>query len=54
MFYVNLADGSEISVKADGLAKEKAGDTLNMTLPQAASHLFDANSMTIHNGDLTR
>ena len=54
MFYVTLADGSEIAVQADGLAKEKAGDNLAMTLPQIASHLFDDKSMTIHNGDLMR
>ncbi len=54
MYYVALADGSEIAVKADGLAKEKAGDSLAMSLPQAASHLFDEKGMTIHNGDLTR
>ncbi len=54
MFYVALADGSEISVKADGLAAERAGDALSFTLPAAACHLFDAQSRTIHNGDLTR
>ena len=54
MFYVTLADGSEIAVKADGLARQKAGDNLAMTLPPIASHLFDDKGMTIRNGDLTR
>ena len=54
MFYVSLADGSEISVKAGGLAAEKAGDTLVMNLPVAACHLFDEAGKAIHNGDLTR
>ncbi len=54
MYYVTLADGSEIAVKADGLAKQRAGDKLAMTLLQTASHLFDQKAMAIHNGDLTR
>ncbi|MFN0192765.1 MAG: ABC transporter ATP-binding protein, partial [Aestuariivirga sp.] len=54
MFYATLADGSDISVKAGGLATDKAGDTLNLALPPAASHLFDESGNTIHNGDLTR
>ena len=54
MFYGTLADGSDISVKAGGLAKEKSGDTLNLVLPPAACHLFNADGKTIHNGDLTR
>ncbi len=54
MFYATLADGSDVSVKAGGLAADKAGDTLNLTLPPEACHLFDANGRTIHNGDLTR
>ncbi len=54
MFYATLADGNDIAVKADGLATQKSGDTLAMALPAAACHLFDAQGMTIHNGDLTR
>jgi multiple sugar transport system ATP-binding protein len=54
MFYATLADGSDISVKAGGLAAEKAGDTLNLALPPQACHLFDGAGKTIHNGDLTR
>jgi multiple sugar transport system ATP-binding protein len=53
MFYATLADGSDIAVKAGGLAKEKSGDTLNLIVPQAACHLFNADGNTIHNGDLT-
>ncbi len=54
MFYATLADGSDISVKAGGLASERAGDTLNLALPPAACHLFDESGKAIHNGDLTR
>lgn len=54
MFYATLDDGSDISVKAGGLATDKAGDTLNLALPPAACHLFDGGGKTIHNGDLTR
>ena len=54
MFYATLADGSDIAVKAGGLASEKAGDTLNLALPPEACHLFDAQGNTLHNGDLTR
>jgi multiple sugar transport system ATP-binding protein len=54
MFYATLADGSDISVKAGGLASQKAGDTLNLMLPPAACHIFNADGKTLHNGDLTR
>jgi multiple sugar transport system ATP-binding protein len=54
MFYATLADGSEISVKGDGLASQRAGDILPLVLPAAACHLFDAQSNAILNGDLTR
>ncbi len=54
MFYASLANGSEISVKADGLAKEKTDDTLLLNLPAAACHLFDQAGKAIRNGDLTR
>jgi multiple sugar transport system ATP-binding protein len=54
MFYASLSDGSDIAVKAGGLAKEQSGDTLKLILPPAACHLFNAEGKTIHNGDLTR
>jgi multiple sugar transport system ATP-binding protein len=54
MFYASLSDGCDIAVKAGGLAKEQSGDTLNLILPPAACHLFNADGKTIHNGDLTR
>ena len=54
MFYASLADGSDISVKADGLAKAAAGSSLPMGVPAAACHLFDAAGLAILNGDLTR
>ena len=54
MFYAQLADGSEIAVKADGLAKAAIGSALDIELNPAACHLFDANGMAIIHGDLTR
>ena len=54
MFYVTLADGSEVAVKADGLAKAAPGSTLTFGIPAAACHLFDKAGRTILNGDLTR
>ena len=54
MFYATLADGSEVAVKGDGLAGQRAGDPLPLVVPAAACHLFDEQSNTILNGDLTR
>jgi ABC-type sugar transport system ATPase subunit len=54
MFYVTLADGSEFSAKADGLAGQKVGDVVSIGLPVAACHLFDEQSSAVLNGDLTR
>jgi ABC-type sugar transport system ATPase subunit len=54
MFYNTLADGTELSVKADGLATAKVGDQLQFTVPPEACHLFDDQGLAIHNGDLTR
>ena len=54
MFYATLADGSDVSVKAGGLASSKTGNSLNIVLPAKACHLFDSEGNTIHNGDLTR
>jgi len=54
MFYAALADGSEIAVKADGLAKAAIGSTLDIGLNPVACHLFDANGVAIIHGDLTR
>ena len=54
MFYASLPDGSDISVKADGLAQAKAGSDLAIGIPAAACHLFNAEGMALINGDLTR
>ncbi len=54
MFYASLADGSDISVKADGLAKAAAGSVLAIGIPATACHLFDTQGNAILNGDLTR
>ena len=54
LFFVELADGSEISVKADGLASAKPGDTLKLGINAKACHVFDEQGHAIINGDLTR
>jgi multiple sugar transport system ATP-binding protein len=54
MFYTTLADGTDVSVKADGLAAATVGDTLQLELPPKACHLFDGAGMALLNGDLTR
>ncbi|MBP9184832.1 MAG: sn-glycerol-3-phosphate ABC transporter ATP-binding protein UgpC [Fuscovulum sp.] len=54
LFFVALADGSEIAVKADGLAAQKPGDRMRIGFPARACHLFDAEGRAIINGDLTR
>jgi multiple sugar transport system ATP-binding protein len=54
MFYVTLEDGSELSVKADGLAQAKPGATMRLGIPANACHLFDEKGAALVNGDLTR
>ncbi len=54
LFFVTLADGSELSVKADGLASEKPGQTLRLGFNAKACHLFDKDGKAVINGDLTR
>ncbi|QEE45652.1 sn-glycerol-3-phosphate ABC transporter ATP-binding protein UgpC [Rhizobium sp. WL3] len=54
LFFVTLADGSELSVKADGLASEKPGQTLRLGITAKACHLFDKDGKAVINGDLTR
>jgi multiple sugar transport system ATP-binding protein len=50
MFYLSMADGADISAKADGLSKAKPGQTLNLNLPPEACHLFDSAGKTVING----
>ena len=54
MFYASLADGSDLSVKADGLTTAKAGADIKFGVPAKACHLFDDKGMTILNGDLLK
>ena len=53
MFYTTLADGTDVAVKADGLASAKVGEHLHLELPVKACHLFDARGIALLNGDLT-
>lgn len=54
LFFVRLADGTEIAVKADGLASARPGDTLQLGINAKACHLFNAEGKAVINGDLTR
>jgi ABC-type sugar transport system ATPase subunit len=54
LFFVTLADGSDISVKADGLATAKPGDTLRLGINAKSCHLFNKDGHAVINGDLTR
>ena len=54
MFYASLVDGSDLSVKADGLTSAKQGADIKFGLPAKACHLFDATGDTILNGDLSK
>jgi multiple sugar transport system ATP-binding protein len=54
MFYLTLADGSALSVKADGLMTAKPGASLKIGIKAAACHLFDAAGAALINGDLTK
>ena len=54
MFYASLADGADLSVKADGLTTAKSGAEIKFGMPAAACHLFDSNGNTILNGDLSK
>jgi multiple sugar transport system ATP-binding protein len=55
MFYLSLADGSDLSVRANGFAKAALGETMACGLPAAACHLFDGTTgATILNATLDR
>jgi ABC-type sugar transport system ATPase subunit len=54
MFYATLPDGSDLTIKADGLASAKVGSALSIGIPAKACHLFDDRQLAILNGDLTR
>jgi multiple sugar transport system ATP-binding protein len=54
LFFVTLANGSELAVKADGLASEKPGQMLRLGINAKACHLFDKDGKAVINGDLTR
>jgi multiple sugar transport system ATP-binding protein len=53
MFYMALEDGSEFSVKADGMAKANADKPLAVGITASACHLFDSNGKTILNSTLS-
>ena len=53
ILYVALADAGEITVKANGLSRARAGDAIGLALPAAACHLFNEDGRAIFNGDLS-
>jgi multiple sugar transport system ATP-binding protein len=54
MFYLELPDGSDLSVKADGLAKARPGTSMACGFPADACHVFDAAGKTLLNATLDR
>jgi multiple sugar transport system ATP-binding protein len=52
MFYATLTDGTDISVKADGLAKAASGSALTLNFSPEACHLFASDGTTILNSAL--
>jgi ABC-type sugar transport system ATPase subunit len=54
MFYLSLADGSDLSVKADGFARVANGAAMTCDVPAAACHLFDEAGRIMLNATLDR
>ncbi len=54
LYFAALPDGTELSVKADGLSGLKIGDTITIGIPASACHLFDGEGKAVLNGDLRR
>jgi multiple sugar transport system ATP-binding protein len=52
VFYLKLADGSDLTVKADGLTSAKVGAPLRVGIKAAACHVFDDAGQAIISGDL--
>ena len=52
MFYTSMADGTEVAIKADGLAKAENGQDMRVQFPPEACHLFDASGIALINGTL--
>ncbi len=52
MLYVETSAIPQCVVKTDGLASQKIGETVSLSLPPNMCHLFDANGQAIVNGSL--
>jgi len=52
MFYLSLADGEDLSRKADGFARAATGDATTCSRPPEACHLFNETGETIINATL--
>ena len=54
MFYLSLADGTDLSVKADGLAKASSGQSMVFGVPAKACHVFDVAGKALLNASLDK
>jgi multiple sugar transport system ATP-binding protein len=52
MLYVTAPDGTELTVRGDGLSRAKAHDRVTLGLDPASCHLFDADGRALVNGSL--
>ena len=52
MLYVETDGGTPLTVKADGLTRERAGNRIEIGLHAASCHLFDAEGRALVNGSL--
>lgn len=52
MLYVETGALAQCVVKADGLARQKIGETVTIALPSNVCHLFDAEGRALVNGSL--
>ena len=52
MLYVEADGGTPLTVKADGLTRERAGNRVEVGLHAASCHLFDAQGRVLVNGSL--
>ena len=52
MLHLVGPNGSNIIVRADGLAPQKTGELVNLSMPSECCHLFDAQGNVLVNGAL--
>ena len=52
LFYAEVGGSTELTVRTDGLAMQKAGEIIEIGVPAAACHLFDDKGQAFVNGAL--